>query len=212
MQEVESLCTSAIMIHKGKLLFNGTTDDIIGKVLGSNYLLLEAEPLDENLLSLISKIDGVEKVPAKTGRTVELKIVRGKEVRPIVAETVIEAGAKLYSMSYSENLLERTYIEALETGDGGRLVRPRVTYTFLRYEIKRSIARRKVVVLGFFTLLIGTAPYFLLSYLGGGHSAIMQILTPYFGYLWVVGVFLPAIVLRPFYRDPDFWRGNVGRV
>jgi len=77
-------------------------------------------------------------------------------------------------------------------------VRPSVTYTFLRYEIKRSIARRKVLVLGFFTLLIGTAPYFLLSYLGGGHSAIMQILTPYFGYLWVVGVFLPQSFFVPF--------------
>ncbi len=73
-----------------------------------------------------------------------------------------------------------------------------VTYTFLRYEIKRSIARRKVLVLGFFTLLIGTAPYFLLSYLGGGHSAIITILGPYFGYLWVVGVFLPQSFFVPF--------------
>jgi ABC-2 type transport system permease protein len=77
-------------------------------------------------------------------------------------------------------------------------VRPSVTYTFLRYEIKRSIARRKVLVLGFFTLLIGTTPYFLLSYLGGGHSAIIQILRPYFGYLWVVGVFLPQTFFVPF--------------
>ena len=85
-----------------------------------------------------------------------------------------------------------------EAGNGGRLVKPSVTYTFLRYEIKRSVARRKVVVLGFFTLLIGTAPYFLLSYLGGGHSTIMTILGPYFGYLWVVGVFLPQSFFVPF--------------
>jgi len=118
MQEVESLCTSAIMIHKGKVLFSGATDDIIGKVLGSNYLVLEADPLDENLINQISKITGIEEVirksPAET--RIELKIERGKEVRPVVAETVMKAGSKLYSMSYSENLLERTYIEALRQG------------------------------------------------------------------------------------------------
>ncbi|MDG6905156.1 MAG: ABC transporter permease subunit [Nitrososphaerota archaeon] len=70
-------------------------------------------------------------------------------------------------------------------------MRPRVVFTFLRYEIKRSVARRKVVALAFFTVLIGTLPYFLVSYVGGGHSTLQQFLAPYFGYLWVVGVFLP---------------------
>ena len=70
-------------------------------------------------------------------------------------------------------------------------MRPKLVYTFLRYEIKRSIARRKVVALAFFTVLIGTLPYFLVSYVGGGHGTLEQFLAPYFGYLWVVGVFLP---------------------
>jgi len=73
-----------------------------------------------------------------------------------------------------------------------------VVFTFLRYEIKRSIARRKIIALGFFTLLIGTAPYFLLSYLGGGHGVLITILRPYFAYLWVVGVFLPQTFFIPF--------------
>lgn len=78
------------------------------------------------------------------------------------------------------------------------MVRAGEVATFTRYEIKRSIARRKIIALGFFTLLIGTAPYFLLSYLGGGHSVLMSILRPYFGYLWVVGVFLPQTFFVPF--------------
>jgi len=77
-------------------------------------------------------------------------------------------------------------------------MRPGIVFTFLRYEIKRSVARRKIIALGFFTLLIGTAPYFLLSFFGGGHSVLMTILRPYFGYLWVVGVFLPQSFFVPF--------------
>ena len=63
-------------------------------------------------------------------------------------------------------------------------------YTFLRYEIKRSIARKKVVVLAAFTFLIGTSIYFLLDYVGNSHG-LQQFLAPYLGYVWVVGVFLP---------------------
>jgi len=120
MQEVESLCTSALMIHKGKLLFNGSTENIISRVLGSNFLVLEAEPIDDNLIQILSKIPGVEGVSKKEANgkrvTLELKIDPGKEVRPSIADAVIKFGASLYSMGYSENLLERTYIEALRQG------------------------------------------------------------------------------------------------
>lgn len=70
------------------------------------------------------------------------------------------------------------------------LFRPSVAYTFLRYEIKRSIARKKVIVLAVFTFLIGTSIYFLLDYVGNSQR-LQQFLHPYLGYIWVVGVFLP---------------------
>ncbi len=70
------------------------------------------------------------------------------------------------------------------------MFRPAVVYTFLRYEIKRSIARKKVIVLALFTFLFGTSIYFLLNYVGNSAS-LQQFLAPYLGYLWVVGVFLP---------------------
>ena len=120
MQEVESLCTSALMIHKGRILFSGPTEEIIAKVLGSSYVVLEVEPVDENLVKQLSQINGVVGVSRKesTGAkvTLELKVEPGSEVRPAVADAVLKTGAKLYSMGYSENLLERTYIEALRQG------------------------------------------------------------------------------------------------
>ena len=70
------------------------------------------------------------------------------------------------------------------------LFRPTVVYTFLRYEIKRSIARKKVIVQAVFTFLIGTSIYFLLDYVGNS-PRLQQFLHPYLGYIWVIGVFLP---------------------
>lgn len=118
MQEVESLCTSICMIHSGRLLFKGSVNETIEKVLGSSFLVLEADPVDENLIKVIAALPGVEDVSRKEGmqRMIELKVQSGKEVRPAVAETVVRSGAKLYSLGYSENLLERTYIQALTNG------------------------------------------------------------------------------------------------
>ena len=121
MQEVESLCTSALMIHKGRILFDGPTEEIIARVLGSTYIGLEAEPVDDNLIKQIGLIKGVEEVSIKetlggARSRLELKIRPGIEIRPLVADSIFRSGAKLYSMGYSENLLERTYIEALKRG------------------------------------------------------------------------------------------------
>src|SRR5712692_7129141 len=66
MQEVESLCTSAIMIHKGQLLFSGRTEEIITKVLGSTFLVIEADPLGDDLIKQISSMPGIEGVSKKT--------------------------------------------------------------------------------------------------------------------------------------------------
>lgn len=118
MQEVESLCTSATMIHKGHILFSGQVEEIIGKVLGSNYIVLEAEPLDQRMLEKISQIYGVERIERKNPTTIEIKAKQGIEIRPLISSTVLREGSKLYSLSYSENRLERTYIEALRNGGG----------------------------------------------------------------------------------------------
>ena len=61
-------------------------------------------------------------------------------------------------------------------------------FTFARYEIRRSIARRKIIVLAIFTLLIGTVPYIGLANL---HHALTLIPASDYPYLWVAGVFLP---------------------
>lgn len=116
MSEVESLCTSVCMIHRGRILFNGSIEKTIGNVLGSTFLIVEADPL-ESCLEKIRAIQGVEDIRRENGgRTIELKVMPGRDVRPDVAEAIVRSGAKLYSLHYSEDLLERTYLEALKKG------------------------------------------------------------------------------------------------
>jgi ABC-2 type transport system permease protein len=62
--------------------------------------------------------------------------------------------------------------------------RREVIITFIRYEIKRAIARKKVLALVAFTILLGTLPYYALS--AAGATIIPNNIYPY---IWVVGIF-----------------------
>ena len=62
--------------------------------------------------------------------------------------------------------------------------RTEVIYTFIQYEIKRAIARKKVLALVTFTILLGTLPYWALS--AAGATLIPNNTYPY---IWVAGIF-----------------------
>lgn len=62
--------------------------------------------------------------------------------------------------------------------------RREVINTFIQYEIKRAIARKKVLALVAFTILLGTIPYYALS--AAGATIIPTNIYPY---IWVVGIF-----------------------
>lgn len=59
-----------------------------------------------------------------------------------------------------------------------------VIFTFITYEIRRAIARKKVLALFAFTLLLGTLPYYAFSAAG---ATLIPTLT--YPYIWVVGIF-----------------------
>lgn len=61
--------------------------------------------------------------------------------------------------------------------------RAKIVYTFAIYEVKRAIARRKVIALVAFSVLLGVLPYYFLS--TAGTTVIPITVDPY---LWVFGV------------------------
>ncbi len=67
-----------------------------------------------------------------------------------------------------------------------------VVTSFARYEIKRAVARRKVLILVAFTVLVSTLPYYALSRIAD------RIPAPAFPYIWAVGFFLAGPLLLNF--------------
>ena len=65
-------------------------------------------------------------------------------------------------------------------------VRPSRVFAFSAYEVKRALARKKVLAMVAFTALLDTVPYYILS-----TSGTKIIPVNLFPYLWVAGVLVP---------------------
>lgn len=65
--------------------------------------------------------------------------------------------------------------------------------TFAGYEIRRAVARKKVIALVALTILLDTAPYYALA---ASRSSIVP--APLHPYLWIVGVFVPQAFFLQF--------------
>jgi ABC-2 type transport system permease protein len=65
--------------------------------------------------------------------------------------------------------------------------------TFARYEVRRAVARKKVLALVALTILLDTAPYYALA---ATRTSIVP--PPLHPYLWIVGVFVPQALFLQF--------------
>jgi ABC-2 type transport system permease protein len=72
-------------------------------------------------------------------------------------------------------------------------MRPDRVLTFANYEIRRAVARKKVLALVALTILLDTVPYYAL---GATRTSIVPV--PLHPYLWIVGVFVPQAFFLQF--------------
>jgi ABC-type multidrug transport system ATPase subunit len=129
MSEVEALCTSVAIIHRGKILFKGPVKEVVQEVLDYSLIQLETSPLTPQTIQQLREIPGIAQVgiansSSNNGNTVIVEITVHKQdidIRPLISDLVVKSGAKLYTIKPGENMLERAYMEALRETKGGKL-------------------------------------------------------------------------------------------
>src|SRR5438477_1559378 len=117
LSEVESLCTSLVVIHSGRILFRGGIEAFIRERLGTRSILVvvaDASKADGDgaLLGRISALGGVKRVtPTPEGLLVE--VGSDSDPRAEISRLVVEAGAMLVGLGYSRSELDEAYINAI---------------------------------------------------------------------------------------------------
>jgi ABC-2 type transport system ATP-binding protein len=112
--EVESLCTSLVVIHSGKIVFRGGIEGFIRQSLSSRSVMVDIDPPGANssLIQRVSSITGVKQVVSNTqGLLVEVE--KDSDPRAEIAKAVVESGARLVGLGYSRTELDEAYISAM---------------------------------------------------------------------------------------------------
>ena len=119
MSEVEALCTSVAIVHRGNILFQGPVDEVIRKVLNYSLIFVETSPLTPATIQQLKEIPGVLEINPAVRSSIEglnaIEITvceQDEDIRPLISDLIVRSDAKLYSIKKGENMLERAYIEA----------------------------------------------------------------------------------------------------
>jgi len=115
MSEVEGMCSSVGLIHEGRLLFRGTPKEMVGEMLHSFEVRVEAKGMSASIVESIRRLEGVLAVEEAPGG-LTVRVTRGVEARPKISKVIIEGGAELLTIREGDRMLEKAYIEALKDG------------------------------------------------------------------------------------------------
>jgi ABC-type multidrug transport system ATPase subunit len=118
LSEVESLCTSLVVIHSGRILFRGGIQAFIRERLTSRVISVEIAEASTTagpgspLVGGISSLPGVKQVTTgPSGLLVE--VATDADPRAEISSMVVRSGAKLLGLGYSRTELDDAYINAI---------------------------------------------------------------------------------------------------
>ncbi|HVC26669.1 MAG TPA: ABC transporter ATP-binding protein [Nitrososphaerales archaeon] len=118
LSEVESLCTSLVVIHSGRILFRGGIQAFIREQLSSRSILVEIADASalagpgSPLVGRISSLSGVKSVTA-TPEGLLVEVDTDSDPRAEISRLVVESGGKLVGLGHSRSELDEAYISAM---------------------------------------------------------------------------------------------------
>ncbi|MDA4117772.1 MAG: ABC transporter ATP-binding protein [Thaumarchaeota archaeon] len=117
LSEVESLCTSLVVIHSGNILFRGSIQGFIRQSLSSRNILVEIEApspaaAESALVKDLASLAGVRQVTA-TAEGLLVEVAKDSDPRAEISKLVVESGARLVGLGFSKSELDEAYISAI---------------------------------------------------------------------------------------------------
>ena len=107
MQEVEAVCERALIIHNGRIVADGSVEELKNSEF-SNHQLVVAEFSGKVELSGLQEIDGVAGVTFENGKWF-IEAVPGKDIRPGIFHFAVNNNLILLSMQESRQSLENVF-------------------------------------------------------------------------------------------------------
>ncbi|MBL8089472.1 MAG: ATP-binding cassette domain-containing protein [Anaerolineales bacterium] len=117
LNEAQNLCDRVLIINKGKIVAEDTTENLQARLLGAERVVVKVRGDGDQLADTIKEVKGVRKVETLDDGAVEFEFASGKDLRPEVAKQVIKTGYDLLELRPLGMSLEEIFIE-LTSNDG----------------------------------------------------------------------------------------------
>jgi ABC-2 type transport system ATP-binding protein len=118
LNEAQNLCDRVLIINKGKIVAEDTTENLQARLLGAERVVVRVRGEGDELAESIKSIKGVRKVETLEDGGVEFEFASGKDLRPEVAKQVIKDGYDLLELRPLGMSLEEIFLEL--TGSDGK--------------------------------------------------------------------------------------------
>lgn len=118
LNEAQNLCDRVLIINKGKIVAEDTTENLQARLLGAERVVVRVRGEADELADSIKSVKGVRKVETLEDGGVEFEFASGKDLRPEVAKQVIKDGYDLLELRPLGMSLEEIFLEL--TGNEGK--------------------------------------------------------------------------------------------
>jgi ABC-2 type transport system ATP-binding protein len=121
LSEAQQLCDRVLIINKGRIVAEDTPENLQSRLVGAESVILKVKGEADDLLPILSKIDGVKNARLQTDGAIEFQFSPGKDVRPAVAKATIKAGYDMLEFHPVGLSLEEIFLQL--TQDNSRIER-----------------------------------------------------------------------------------------
>ncbi|GAB4571195.1 MAG: hypothetical protein Fur0017_19610 [Anaerolineales bacterium] len=111
LNEAQNLCDRVLIINKGKIVAEDTTENLQARLLGAERVVVRVRGEADELADTIKSVKGVRKVETLEDGGVEFEFASGKDLRPEVAKQVIKDGYDLLELRPLGMSLEEIFLE-----------------------------------------------------------------------------------------------------
>ncbi|MCX6072456.1 MAG: ABC transporter ATP-binding protein [Chloroflexi bacterium] len=110
--EAQQICGRVLIINRGKIVAEDSPGNLQAQLAGAERLVVAAGASCEQLLQLLGGLPGISSVRAGSrDGEVEVATVPGKDLRPLLARTIVEAGVDLMELRTSGLSLEEIFLQ-----------------------------------------------------------------------------------------------------
>ena len=110
LSEAQQLCDRVLIINKGEIVAEDTTDSLQAKLTGAQRVRVRVRGEIDDLKPILTKINGVANINQKSDSSVEVECRPGSDIRSEIAKTTIQSGFDLLELQQDQLSLEDIFL------------------------------------------------------------------------------------------------------